>query len=165
MATLYEIDRALRDVIEQGFEVNPETGEVLHDATDLRDLELARNDKLEGCAVWMKEQRALAKSIRDEEKALAERRRAIENRLELMESYVTDSLRAMPGMRFETARASLGVRKSTRVIVDAPEMLPEGFAEVVTSIKPDRAAIGRALKAGETVPGSHSEAHLNLQVK
>lgn len=165
MATLYEIDNALRDVIERGFSVDPDTGEVLFDSSDLRALQDALGTKLEGCALWMKEQKALSAAIRAEEKALAARRKAIENRLEQMDGYVTDALRSMDGMRYETARAQLSTRRSSRVIVDAPELLPEGYAEQVVTVKPDRAKIGKAIKAGETVPGAHVEECLNLQLR
>ena len=165
MATLYEIDNALRDVIEQGFSIDPDTGEVLFDSSDLGALQDALGAKLEGCALWMKEQKALAAAIRDEERALAARRKAIEGRLEQMDAYVTGALRSLDGMRYETPRAALGVRKSTRAIVDAPELLPDGFAETVETVKPDKTKIKRALSAGEEVPGAHLETRLNLQVK
>ena len=165
MATLYEIDNALRDVIERGFSVDPDTGEVLFDSGDLGALQDALGAKLEGCALWMKEQKALAAAIREEERALAARRKAIEGRLEQMDAYVTGALRSFDGMRYETPRAALGVRRSARAVVDVPEALPDGFVEAVVTRKVDKAKIKRALAAGKEVPGAHLETRLNLQLK
>lgn len=165
MATLYEINTALRDVLEQGSSVDLETGEVLFDRRDVQDLELALTDKLEGCALYIKEQTALAKAIREEEKALAARRQAIEKRLDQLDGYVLDTLRSVDGGKLETPRCALSMRKSTRTIIDFPELLPGEYREEVTTLKPDKTAIGKAIKAGEVVPGAHSETVLNLQVK
>lgn len=165
MATLHNIDDALRDCIEQGFSVDPETGEVLWTRADLDRLEQAFSEKLEGCALWVKEQRALAKAIREEERALAARRKAIENRLDYMDGYILDALRSVDGGKFETPRAALSIRKSTRAVVDVPEVLPEGYRAIVTEVKPDKAAIAKALRRGEDVPGAHLETALNLRLK
>ncbi len=165
MATLYEIDRAVEDVLERGFSVDEETGEVLFEAEDLDALGAALGDKLEACGLWLKNQRALAESIKAEEKALAERRRAAEKRVERMSAYMLRSLEKLDGCRLETARVQLSARRSTRVVVDSEEDLPPEFVQVVESFKVDKAAVGRALKAGARVPGAHAEERLNLQVK
>ena len=88
MATLYEIDRAIEQVIETGFSWDEETGEVLFEEGDLEQLQVAFNEKLEACGIWMKNQKSLADAIRAEEKALYDRRKAIEKRLERMNGYV-----------------------------------------------------------------------------
>lgn len=165
MATLYEVDKAIDQLLETGLAWDEDTGEILFDESDLDALNVELRDKLEACGAWMKGQRALAKAIREEEKALADRRKAIERRLEWMDGYVLRSLMKLDGCRLETPRVALSTRKSTRVVVDSEEALPPEFVQVVETVKADKTAIGKALKAGEEVPGAHVEERLNLQLK
>lgn len=80
MATLYELSDAIRQVIDRGFALDEETGEITFDETNLDELRLMFREKAEACALYVKDQRALAKAIRDEERSLAERRRSAERR-------------------------------------------------------------------------------------
>ena len=77
--TLYEIDRAIMDAITAG--LDPETGE-LTNYDELEELQLARDEKIENIACYIKNIAADAKAIRDEEQALAKRRKTLENRAE-----------------------------------------------------------------------------------
>ena len=165
MATLYEIDRAIESIIETGFSWDEETGEVLFEEKDLDGLQVAFEEKLEACGIWMKNQKALAAAIREEEKVLAERRKAIERKMERMDGYVLRHIAKIPKARIETPKVAMSTRKSQKVIVDNESLLPSKFVREVTSIKPDKVAIGKALKAGETVDGAFLENSVSLQLK
>ena len=165
MATLYEIDRAIEQVIEHGFSWDDETGEVLFDESDLERLQVALSDKLEACGIWIKNQKALADAIKAEEKALSDRRKSIEKRLERMDGYVLSCLLKTPKQSVETPMVSLKTRKSTRTIIDDEAEVPEEFTEQVVTVKVNKAEIGKALKAGREVSGAHLETSQNLQVK
>ena len=165
MAALYAVDKAIDQLIEHGFAWDEDTGEILFDESDLDALEVELRDKLEACGAWMKNQRSLAKAIREEERALADRRKAIERHLEWMDGYVLHSLSKFEGGRLETPKVALSTRKSTRVVVDSESDLPAEFVQVVETVKADKTAIGKAIKAGEEVPGAHVEERLNLQVR
>ena len=70
------------------------------------------------------------------------------------------------GDSLETAQHSFKFRKSTAVIVNSPELLPESFRRIVPeSWNPDKTAIGKSLKAGEEVPGAILEERNNLQIR
>jgi seryl-tRNA synthetase len=165
MATLYEIDRAIEQVIETGFSWDEETGEVLFEEGDLEQLQVAFNEKLEACGIWMKNQKSLADAIRAEEKALYDRRKAIEKRLERMNGYVLRCLMKTPKQKLETPMVALSTRKSTRTIVDDEAAVPDEFTEQVVTVKVNKTEIGKALKAGREVAGAHLEVSQNLQVK
>lgn len=165
MATLYEIDRAIEQVIEHGFSWDEETGEVLFEESDLDSLQVALNEKLEACGIWMKNQKALADAIKAEEKALSDRRKSIEKRMERMDGYVLRCLLKTPKQSVETPMVSLKTRKSTRTIIDDESEVPEEFIEQVVTVKVNKAEIGKALKAGREVSGAHLETSRNLQVK
>lgn len=165
MATLYELDKAIEQVIEHGFSWDEETGEVLFEESDLESLQVALSDKLEACGIWIKNQKALADAIKAEEKALSDRRKSIEKRLERMNGYVLRCLLKTEKKSVETPMVSLKTRKSTRTIIDDESEVPEEFTEQVVTVKVNKAEIGKALKAGREVSGAHLETSQNLQVK
>lgn len=73
--TIYEIDARMAGLID------PETGELL-DYEAFASLQMEREAKIENMALWYKDLTAEAKAIREEEKALAERRKSAENKAE-----------------------------------------------------------------------------------
>ena len=67
---LYEINAALEAL------VDPETGELMdYDAFEA--LQMARDDKIEGMALWYKDMVAEAKAIKEEADTLTARRKAL----------------------------------------------------------------------------------------
>lgn len=122
---LYEIDRRLESLFITMCEVDPETGELLYPeaADELEALSELRETKLESALCYIKNLRAEAKAIREEETRLAARRMALENAERRMKQYVSDSLH---GEKFQTARVAVSYRKSASVEVD-PEFI--GWAE------------------------------------
>lgn len=161
---LYEIDEHIRSVIETGYSVDMETGEVLFEVADLDELEAAKADKLEACALVLKEQRATVQAIKDEEKALAERRKAEERKAERMQAYILAHI-ADVGGKMETGRVKLSTRKSRAVVIDCPGCIPAEFVEFQTTEKVDKSAIAKAIKEGREVKGAHIEERENLAVK
>lgn len=164
MRALYEINKDIEQVIEMGYAFDEETGEIHFDESDLDSLEIELEAKLEACGCWMKSQKAMADQIRAEEKALAERRKVIEKRLERMDSYVLRSLGLMGG-KMETARIKLSTRKSTRTVIDDEAKIPLAYQQREVVVKYDKTAIGKALKAGQEIPGAHLLELDNLQIK
>lgn len=107
---LYEINRAIESF---EFEVN-EDGEVLNFA-ELDELQMARGEKIENIACYIKNLTANANAIREEEKSLAERRTSIEKKAARLRQYLADMLN---GEKFESARCAISYRKSTVVEFD-----------------------------------------------
>lgn len=83
--SLYHIDQELENLIDQ------ETGEVL-DFDAFEALQMARDAKIEGVLCWTKNLAAEAKAIREEEKELSERRKAMERKREKLLDYVGRAL-------------------------------------------------------------------------
>ena len=148
---IYEIDNAIAELIENS--VDPETGELLIDDGALDALQMERDAKVENLALYIKNTVALADSIRQEEKVLAERRRSAERKVERLKNYLTDVL---GGSKFATSRVACTFRSSTSVEIDDafrewaerynPELLRYKAPEA------DKAAIKAALKNGEEIP-------------
>ena len=172
---LYEISAVLQDAMERGFTdecVDLETGELDQKKFDqfITALEMAEDDKLEGIALFVKNMEAEAKAIKDEEAALAERRKAKENRAEGAKKFLGDYLWARGKEKMETAKVCLSFRKTQSTIIFAPELL-RPYAEAVGRFlkykDPEfiKADIKAALKAGEAVPGVMLADGKSLQIK
>jgi chromosome segregation ATPase len=157
---LYEYTDAIRDVIERGFCFDGDTGEVMFDRENLDELRASYEDKLEACALYVKDLQAEAEAIRAEEKRLKERRKAKESKAEHMRAYI---LANMQGKSFETARVQARSRASERVQVEL-ERLPAEYVTVKETKSADKLAIKRALQSGEDVPGAFLERHATLTV-
>lgn len=161
---LYEIDQAILAL------VDPETGEIL-DYEAFAELKLAREEKVEGMALWCKNLDAEAKAIRAEEISLAERRKDLEKKAEKLKKYLAELL---SGTKFSTARVACSFRKSKSVKFDNDDeaafiqaMQESMHFEYLKFAKPEvnRTEITNAIKAGIEVPGAQLIEKNNLSIK
>lgn len=160
--TLYEIDQAIMECLDM------ETGEIL-DFERLNELNMAREQKIENVALYIKTLTAQADAIKAEENALAERRKAKENRVKGLKNWLAE---ALDGQAFETAKVRLGFRKSEGVEVkDLMEcciwLEKNGHFDCVKYSTPDvnKTELKKLLKAGAEIPGAVLEERVNLQMK
>ena len=163
--SLYEIDKAVVTVLDDGLVFDEETGEIVFDADNLDALETERNAKLEGVALYIKSLEAEADAMKAEEKALAERRAVREKKAERLRRYRSDSMLALGDTKLETARVSLRFRKSESVVIEDQASLPVEFLKVKMTETPDKTAIKKAIKAGAEVAGAALVENKNLQIK
>lgn len=162
MISLYEIDSAITSLVDQ------ETGEIL-DYEAFAELKMAREEKIEGMAIWHKNLTAEAAAIRAEEINLAARRKSLEKKADSLKQYLTEIL---AGDKFNTARVACSFRKTKSVEIQDEE----GFIQAMeASMCPDylkysaptinRTAITNAIKSGVDVPGAKLIEKLNLSIK
>ena len=158
---LYEIDKAIMDCVDN------ETGEIV-DFEKLNALTMARDKKLEGVGIAIKNLTAEAKAIREEEKNLAERRKSLEHKVEGYKQWLSDVLH---GNKFETSKVRCGFRKSSKVIVEEKSFEAWAVSQdreellIYTSPKPNKTKLKEALLLGENIPGAAIEETLSLSVK
>ena len=156
--SIYEIEQEIMAL------VDPETGEITdYDALDK--LNIAREEKIENIAMWIKNLNAEAKAIREEEKNLAERRKAAENKSESHEKYLD---RALSGEKFSTAKIAISYRKSTAVnILDEEQFIKKADVTYLIPQAPkiDKKAITDALKSGAVIDGAELIERNNIQIK
>ena len=147
--TLYEINNAILDAITNG--IDPETGE-LTNFDELEELQIARDEKIENIACYIKDISAEAKAIRDEELALAKRRKSLESRSESLKKYLADALN---GEKWSSPRAAISWRKSSKVVVE--DAFLEWARNFNTNLltyeapKPSLTAIRDAIKGGQNI--------------
>ena len=166
---LYEIRHEITELLERGFDVDLDTGEVLDIAPKLDALQMDEREKLENNALYIKGLNAEAAAIREEEKTLAERRRTKENKAQRLHDYIAEHMTAMAYDALETARVKLTFRTSRAVEIDETVFRP--WAEKCGDYlryKPaevDKKLVADALKAGANIPGASLVERRNLQVK
>lgn len=154
--TLYEIDQEILSLVN-------EDGEIA-DLEAFEALNLAREQKIENVACWIKNLKADAAAIREEEKALSDRRRANENKAERLENFLAYALK---GEKYNSPRVNITYRKSEAVELDVPdEVFMERYTEFV-KVTPtiNKTAIKDALKAGITNIPAHLSERQNMQIK
>ena len=107
-----------------------------------------------------------AEAIRAEERVLFLRRKALENKADRLAQYLEIDLN---GENFKTARVVVKWRPSVSTEI-SDEFLPWAKENGLTSLirtkeEPDKTAIGKLLKAGQTFPGAQLVTHNNMSIK
>jgi len=159
---LYEIDREIESCIDF------DTGEIL-DSERLDALQMERTAKLEGVACYIKNLTADARAIREEEKALAERRRQTERKAESYSKWLANALQ---GEKFSTAKVAVSFRKSEGLdVIDMDSFcvwaMGNGHDDLLTYAYPkvNATAVKDAIKAGVDIPYARIEERLNINIK
>ena len=156
--TLFEINKA---ILEFDYEIDEETGEILN-AEALDALQLAREDKIEGVGLWIKNLQAEAEAVKKEKDAMADRQRRLEKKAESLKDYLAYALK---GEKFSTPRIAMTFRKSESVLIPDEALLDDRFVNITMIKKPDKKLIKDTLKAGREVPGAELVTKQNLQIK
>lgn len=163
MRALYEIDADIINCVDE------ETGEIL-DLEKLNALQIERTAKIEGVALYIKQLRYEAAAIREEEKALAERRKKKEKLSAGYEKWLEEVL---SGQAFETSKVALAWRGSERAEITGDmldlaahlEKLGYDYCVKYGEMSIDKNEVKRLLKQGVEIPGAVLKQYNNLQMK
>ena len=163
MRPLYEIDAAILEAVDQ------ETGEIL-DLEKLDALQMERERKLEGVALWVKDMKAEAAAVKEEADKLTARKKALDNKIEAIKTWL---LGALDGEKLKTPRCNVYQTHSQRVnIPDEPKLIsflqtinePEKFLRFKEpELRKDE--IKKALKDGTIIPGAELEETESVVIK
>ena len=163
MRALYEIDQDILDCVDM------ETGEVV-DIDRLDALEMEREAKLEGVALWVKDLKAEAAAVKEEADKLTARKKALDNKVEWLKKWL---LKALDGEKLKTPRCNVYQTHSQRLVVpdegkliDFLETLedPEKFLRFRDpELKKDE--IKKALKDDFHIPGATLEETESVVIK
>lgn len=151
---LYEIDEAILGCIDQ------ETGEVV-DPEKLNALQIERDAKLEGVALWIKDLTAEAAALKSEKQAFSDRQKTAENKVESLKKWLAD---ALAGEKFSTTKVAVSFRKTKSVQVTDIFAISESFLKYAEPT-PDKTAIKKAIEAGQDVKGAQLVEGLSLSIK
>ncbi len=169
MSSLYEIDRELQSLLETGFTescVDTETGEIDENKVKdfLESLPMDRSIKLENYGKLIKNLTIEAEAIEAEENKLKKRIEQKLKRIEWLKNSVALSMQAFGEDKFETPAVAYSFRKSVSVEVSDMSKLPAEYIKVETKEKPDKTALGKALKCGAVIEGATLIEKKNLQI-
>lgn len=156
---LFEINAKLMNAFESC--IDPETGEIIGDTSVLDELQMERDTKIENTALLIKNLRAEAKALKEEEDRFAKRRRTCENRAKWLSNYLSDNLH---GEKFKTLRTQITFRETESIEVTDVWELPEDLRRYKDP-EPDKALIKAAIKAGQQVKGAELVKKLSMTIK
>lgn len=165
--TLYEIDASIEALVSKA--VDPDTGVFNGDSSAWEELAIAREQKIENTALYIKNLRAEATALLQEEQNLRRRREIVENKI----GWLWQNLnRSLGGENFETARASIRFRKNPPGvdIKDAEQAMrwaKESCPDAINFSRPtlSKATLLKLLKDGEEIPGCELVQNLRMEVK
>jgi len=163
MRPIYEIDQEILDC------VDPETGEIL-DAEKLDALQMERETKLEGVALWIKDLNAEAEAVKAEADKLTARKRALDNRITSLKAWM---LTALDGGKLKTPRCSVYQTHSQKVVIDDEKalidmLMSSPFGEKFLRMKApeiDKNALKDSMKQGYEYEFAHLEETESVVIK
>lgn len=163
MRALYEIDQAILDCVDL------ETGEII-DPEKLTALQMEREQKLEGVALWVKDLNAEAVAVKEEADKLLTRKRALDNKISSLKMWL---LMALEGQKLKTPRCNVYQTHSQKLAVaDEAKLIeflqtleePEQFLRFKDpELRKDE--IKKALKDGFHIPGAELEETESVVIK
>lgn len=152
---LYEIDSLIESCIDW------ETGEII-DPEKLEALQMEREKKLEGVALWVKNLKADLSALEAERKVFQQREKSCKAKIESLSKWLTGALN---GEKFETPKVKVSFRKSEAVEILDERLIPIDYMNIKTEESPDKTAIKDALKHNFNVPGAALIVNKNIQIK
>ena len=117
MRALYDIDQEILDCVDL------ETGEIL-DGEKLTALQMEREKKLEGVALWVKDLNAEAAAVKEEADKLSARKKALDNKVAQLKQWL---LYALNGEKLKTPRCNVYQTHSQKVVIDDEKALIDMF--------------------------------------
>lgn len=158
MANLYDIDTKIMECMANC--IDPDTGEITN-SEQLEALQMERQTKLENVALYIKNLKADAAMYKAEKQAFAERQAAAEKRAESLSEWLR---KALDGQKFKTEKTEVNFRKTQKVEILDIWDLNEDLLKY-SDPTPDKAAIKRAIKAGEEVKGAKLVDDISMTIK
>ena len=162
---IYEINKTIEDILEDGFSVDEETGEILFDESDLNALNAEISEKIENVACYIKNLTADISALKEEEKNLSARRKQKERKIESLRDYINYAMGLSGRKSLESPRCKVSYRKSSSVEVPDVNALDKDYITEVIELKADKTAIKNAIKEGKEVAGASIVERQNLQIK
>lgn len=163
--TLYEISYELEEAFNAA--IDPETGEIIDEEAKARldALMMEQEEKIEGIALWIKNLRSDAEALKAEKLAFQKRQQTAENKAASLERYLAVCLGS--GNRFASNRVAISWRKSDSVELAEGKTVYDIDTHYVKVAEPtlDKAAVKKALKAGEQIDGVVLVEKQNMQIR
>ena len=163
MRALYEIDQAILDCCDM------ETGEIL-DPEKLTALQMERERKLEGVALWVKDLNYEAQMVKEEADKLNARKKALDNKIASIKNWL---LWALDGEKLKTPRCNVYQTHNQKVVIDDEKALIDMFMSSPSGEKflrmkdpeIDKSALKDSMKQGYEYEFAHLEETESVVIK
>lgn len=160
---MYDIDQEILDCVDL------ETGEIL-DGERLTALQMERERKLEGVALWVKDLKAEAEAVKAEADKLTARKKALDNKIDSIKTWL---LQALNGEKLKTPRCNVYQTHSQKVVIDDEKalidmLMSSPFGEKFLRMKEpeiDKNALKDSMKQGYEYEFAHLEETESVVIK
>lgn len=125
-------------------------------------------EKIESYAFVIRNMEALPNTIKAEEKRLAERRKAIENRIDNIKNWLLINMQASKITKIDSPIFTIAIQNNpASVVIDNEALIPVDYLRVpeMPPSLPDKALIKQAINDGFEVPGAHMQNTQRLVIK
>ena len=158
---LYEIDNSIRElwnkIIQQDGELTEE------DMQALESLEIAKEEKLKGYGVVIRETEGEIATIKAEIERLNKLAKTMQNKAEWLKNSLSYFMTANELKEFKSVEVNITFRNSKSLCIADGTRLAKKWLKVET--KPDRQAIKDFINAGGKVKGCSIVDNANIQIK
>ena len=161
---LYEISELLTNAIEYGVDENGEILEGQDLDNKINEIAMALDDKVENIACYIKNLDSDIEALKNEKKTLEQRAKTKTNQMEYLKRYLSNFMQMNNVDKFETPKCKVSFRKSSSVVIDNVDNIPDKYKTVVTETKVDKTELKKYLKDNEC-SGAHIEEKKNIGVK
>ena len=159
---IYQLDKAW-EIAARNVSYDDETGEVIGMNT-LEDLEMDIKKKIINYGKAIKMFRAEVMEIEAERKRLDKLASSLEKKINQFENVVI--YHTPDHEKIEDMHCTISYRKSQQVEIDENSCLPSKYMAIIPeSVRIDKIALAKDLKAGADIDGVRMKTNYNLQIK
>lgn len=122
--------------------------------------------KAENMAKLIKSIEGNINALKDEEKRLQAKRKALENKVVSIKRYLEEQLKVMGLSKVQGNLFTVSIQKNPQSVnILNEDLIPEQFKEVVTTTKIDRKELLAALKEGQEIEGAEIKQTESLRIR
>jgi hypothetical protein len=163
---IYQINSSVENImamLDAGYSegVDEETGEVFDLAEKLEELELTKEEKIRNLALFCKNQAAFIDSLKAEKARIDMMIKAENSKTERAKEYLRE---VTDGKGVKDAQYVISYRKTESVDIANGAKVPDEYL-VYSDPRPDKVALKKAIKAGNTFEGICLREGLSMSVK
>ena len=170
MASLFDLSLefyALKDLMENDFEVDEETGEFIDNTETINNLfnglKMTFEDKLDNSQRYVLTLNGEADILAKEIKRLQAKKTALENKADRLSEMMKNAILSSGENKFKTSLYSFNIKKTESVEVRDLDVIPRAYLRLKKEA--DKVAIKKALKNGDVIEGVYLSEKLSLGVK
>lgn len=158
---LYDIDQRIRNLWDRIIEQDGELTE--EDIAELESLEIAKDEKIKGYGVIIRETLSEIAKVKAEQDRLAKIGKAMQSKVEWLTNRLSNFMQDHQVNEYKSLEVNISFRPSKSLFIDENTKLAKKWCKV--ELKPDKQAIKDFITAGGKVKGCTIIEKNNIQIK